>query len=189
MPGNYDKFNKYGIRFNGTAELSNKFSTTVNINYTKINGDMVQGGQGPGSVYANVLGTPRDIPLTSLKNLDNPYASYGNTANAAGNPTYGYYGAYTDNPYWVLREYRNQQNVDRMNGNFSITYKPTAWLDVVERLSADIYSDRRKFKYPKFRFEPADLTSGEYTLAQNIKTNNGKYEEDNYTRMRSHTTS
>ncbi len=181
MPGNYDKFNKYGIRFNGTAELNNKFSTSVNINYTKINGDMVQGGQGPGSVYSNVLGTPRDIPLSSLKDLNNPYNSYGNTVNPAGNPTYGYYGAYTDNPYWVLKEYRNQQNVDRMNGNFAITYKPTAWLDVVERLGADIYSDRRKFKYPKYRYIPADLTSGEYTLAQNVKTKNGKYEEDNYT--------
>lgn len=180
MPGASDTYEKYGIRFNGSAQLNNKFSTTVNFNYNKINADMIQGGQGPGSVYANVLGTPRDIPLTTLSDLSNPYNSYGTVNDAAGNPVYGYYGAYTDNPYWVLRNYKNINNVDRVTGNFSITYKPVEWLDFVERLGADIYSDRRKFKYPKYRFEPYDQTSGEYTVAQNTKTDNGKYEEDNY---------
>lgn len=180
MPGNYDKFNKYGIRFNGTAELSNKFSTTINVNYNKINADMVQGGQGPGSVYNNVIQTPRDISLTGLKDLNNPYNSMGSIFDAAGNPVYGYYGAYTRNPYWILSNYRNLNDVDRVTGNFSITYTPLKWLSVIERLGADVYADRRKFKYPKYRFEPADQTTGNYSVAQNTQTSNGMYEEDIY---------
>lgn len=180
MPGNYDNFNKYGVRFNGTAELSNKFSTSINVNYNKIKSDMIQGGQGDGSVYNSVLQTPRDIPLSSLKDLNNPYNAMGTYTNAAGTPVYGYYGAYTLNPYWLLREYKNENDVDRITGNFAVTYKPTPWLDVVERLGADVYSDRRKYKYPKFRFEPADNTSGEYTVADNTQESNGKYGEDNY---------
>ncbi len=180
FPGDYDKYNKYGIRFNGTAELSNKFTTSININYNKIKADMIQGGQGDGSVYNNVLQTPRDIPLQDMGDLSNPYYAMGTYTNAAGQPVYGYYGAYTVNPYWQLREYRNQNDVDRVTGNFAITYKPTSWLDVVERVGADIYSDRRNFKYPKYSFVPADNTSGEYTVADNTHTANGKYEEDQY---------
>lgn len=180
MPGNFDKFNKYGIRFNGTAELSNRFSTTVNINYNKINSDNVQGGQGDGSVYDAVIQTPRDIPLPELKDLNNPYNSISTLKDAAGNTVFGYYGAYTVNPYWVLQNYRNLNWVDRVNGNFSITYKPTDWLDVIERLGADVYSDRRNYKYPKYRYEPADLTTGQYTVEDNTKTKNGMFREDIY---------
>lgn len=180
MPDNYDKYNRYGVRFNGTAELSNKFTTSVNFNYSKVKADMVQGGQGPGSVYDNVIQMPRDIPLSQLSDLNNPYNAMGVYKDAAGNDLYGYYGAYTMNPYWVLANYKNQNDVDRVTGQFSITYAPTTWLSVVERLGADVYSDRRKYKYPKFRMRPADNTSGNYTATDNSHIDNGKYGEDQY---------
>lgn len=157
MPSNLDRYNKYSVRFNGSTELSNKFSTSIGINYTKINSNMVQGGQGNGSVYDNVLQTPRDIPLQDMDDLTNPYYSYGDVLrDADGNPVYGYYGAYTDQPYWVMKNFKNYNNVDRITGNFTINYKPTSWLTVVERLGGDVYSDRRRFHQPKFTFQPAD---------------------------------
>ncbi|MGN7719365.1 SusC/RagA family TonB-linked outer membrane protein [Chitinophaga sp. 22620] len=171
MPGNYDKYNKYGVRFNGSTELSNKFSTSIGVNYTKINSNMIQGGQGDGSVYDNVLQTPRDIPLQDMGDLKNPYYSYGDVLqDADGNPQYGYYGAYTNQPYWVLREFKNLNDVDRVTGNFTVTYKPLSWLTFTERLGADVYSDRRRIKQAKADLLPVDGDWSEKNLP-------GAYEE------------
>ncbi|SEK63975.1 TonB-linked outer membrane protein, SusC/RagA family [Chitinophaga rupis] len=179
MPGNSDKYNKYGVRFNGSAQLNNKFTTSVSVNYTKINSNMIQGGQGPGSVYDNVIQTPRDIPLDKMSDLNNPYYGMGGIFDADGNEQYGYYGAYTTSPYFLLKNYRNINDVDRVTGNFTIAYKPLEWLDITERLGGDIYSDRRQFKYPKYSVIPAD-DAGNYSADANINSSTGKYELDQY---------
>jgi TonB-linked SusC/RagA family outer membrane protein len=179
MPGNHDKYNRYGVRFNGNAELSNKFYTSVSINYNKIKSNLVQGGQGPGSVYDQVLQTPRDIPLDKMGDLNNPYYSFGGFHNARQQETFGWYGAYTVSPYYLLQNYRNENDVDRVTGNFTIGYKPLPWLDVVERIGADVYSDRRRLKYPKFTFVPAD-EAGNYTEEDQTHSAVGQYEEDVY---------
>lgn len=178
MPGHSDSYNRYNVRFNGSADLAHNLTTSVNFNYSKIKSNMVQGGQGDGSVWNSVIQMPRDIPLSSLADLSNPYNSFGNTFDAAGNPTYGYYGAYTVNPFWQLANYRNENFVDRVTGNFTIGWKPLSWLSVVERLGVDVYADRRKYKYPKFSFAPADNTSGEYSAAANTQVGAGKYQEE-----------
>lgn len=179
MPGNYDKYNKYGLRFNGTAQLSNKFYTGINFNYNKINSRMVQGGQGDGSVFDNVLQTARDIPVDKFGDLSNPYNSF-DEVDANGIPSYGYYAGYTINPFWILKNYKNLNDVDRVTGNFTIGYKPTEWLDVLERLGTDVYTDRRRYMYPKFDLKPLD-DAGNYITGNNNHTQAGKYEEDNYT--------
>jgi len=185
MPDNYDRFNKYSLRFNGTAQLSNKFYTGINVNYNKIYSRLIQGGQGAGSVFDNVLQTARDIPIDKMGDLNNPYNGYGVTQDANGNPTYGFYGVYTISPYYILKNYSNQNDVDRISGNFTIGYKPTEWLDVLERLGTDVYSDRRRYKYPKFDFLPADDLPVDdpdkwYDVDDNRQIQTGKYGEDEY---------
>lgn len=170
FPGNKDTFNKYNVRFNGTAELGDKFTAGVSFNYSQINSNQVAGGQSSGSVFDNVLQTPRDIPLTQLKDLNNKYNGFG--TNVAG--TYGYYGAYSMNPYWVLDNYDNFDNVNRITGNFNIGYKPIKWLDIKERVGLDTYTDRRRELAPKYSFVPAD-EAGNYDIDDNAKISNGSY--------------
>ena len=178
MPGSYDKYNKYGVRFNGTAQLSNKFTSAISVNYSKINSSLIQGGQGDGSVFDNVLQTPRDIPLDKMGDLSNPYNSF-DVLDADGIPSYGYYGAYTINPYFILKNYRNLNDVDRFTGNISIGYKPAEWLDLLERVGADVYTDRRRYMYPKFDLKPLD-DAGNYVQGTNNHTQSGKYGEETY---------
>jgi len=181
FPGNKDVYNRYNVRFNGTAEFSNKFTAGVSFNYSRINSNQVAGGQGGSSVYNNVLQTPRDIPLTDLKDLSNKYYTYGFT-DANGNrrdDRYGYYGAYTMNPYWVLENYNNHNEVSRVTGNFNIGYKPFTWLDIRERLGIDTYTDRRRQESPKYNFLPAD-EAGNYSPTGNAVTSNGNYQIDQY---------
>jgi TonB-linked SusC/RagA family outer membrane protein len=179
-PGNYDNYNKYGVRFNGTAQLSNKFYTGLSMNYSKVNSRPIQGGQGDGSVFDNVLQTPRDIPLDKMGDLNNPYYSF-NSPDENGVPSYGYYGAYTISPYYILKNYKNLNDVDRLTGNVTLGYKPTEWLDFLERVGADVYTDRRRYMYPKFDLAPRnDRDDGFYIPGANNHTQLGKYGEDNY---------
>ncbi|HEV7330538.1 MAG TPA: SusC/RagA family TonB-linked outer membrane protein [Flavisolibacter sp.] len=177
MPTDRDKYNRYGVRFNGSTQLANNITTSVSVNYSRINSNLVGGGQGGGSVYNNVLQTPRNIPLTDMKYLNNPYYSIGGVYDGEGNEAFGYYGAYTINPYYVLKAYNNKNNVDRVIGNFSITYKPLDWLSVTNRLGGDIYSDRRVETSPKYNLVPLDNT-GEYDGV--VRTSPGRYYEANY---------
>jgi TonB-linked SusC/RagA family outer membrane protein len=181
FPGNKDVYNRYSVRFNGTAAFTNKFTAGVSFNYSRINSNQVAGGQGGGSVYNNVLQTPRDIPLTDLKDLDNKYYGYGYTdANGIRhNDRYGYYGAYTMNPYWVLENYNNFNEVSRITGNFNIGYKPFTWLDIKERVGIDTYTDRRRQESPKYNFLPAD-EAGNYSASANSATSNGTYQIDQF---------
>lgn len=177
MPTSADLYNRYSVRFNGSAELAKNFKTSVSLNYIKINSDMIQGGQGVASVFDNVLQTPRDIPLNG-KNLKNPYNTMeGTLFDGDGNSLYGFYGAYTVNPYYLLAKYKNQNNVDRITGNFTISWAPAEWIDITNRAGVDYYSDRRKFKYPKFSSMPADSTTGNYSAEDNVQGYVGKYGE------------
>ena len=179
FPGNKDVYNRYNVRFNGTAAFNNHFTAGVAFNYSKINSNQVAGGQGGSSVYNNVLQTPRDIPLQDLRDLNNKYYGYGYTDlnGVRRADRYGYYGAYTMNPYWVLENYNNFDDVDRVTGNFNIGYKPNDWLDIKERVGIDSYTDRRRQQAPKYSFIPAD-EAGNYSATANVANSNGLYQID-----------
>ena len=178
MPGNKDTYNKYGVRFNGTTEFTNNFYAGVSVNYSKINSNQPAGGQASGSIYDNLLQTPRDIPITGLSDLSNKYNGYGISGTGAdGLPRtgqYGYYGAYTVNPYYILDTYDNFNDVSRITGSFNIGYKPKSWLDIKERVGIDSYSERRREQSPKYAFLPAD-EAGNYS-EDNPQVSNGSYQ-------------
>ncbi|KAA8478458.1 TonB-dependent receptor [Arcticibacter tournemirensis] len=178
-PSKKDDYNRYSVRFNGTSEFANNFYAGINFNYIKINSNQVAGGQGDNSVYDNVLQTPRDIPLDKMGDLNNPYYGYGYTdANGVSHSDqYGYYGAYAMNPYWVLENYDNYDDLNRVTGNFNIGYKPVKWLDIKERLGVDTYSERRRIQQPKFTFAPIDNVTKNYS-ASNTQRSVGLYEVD-----------
>ena len=180
FPGDKDVFNRYNVRFNGNADFSNKFSAGVSFNYSKINSNQVAGGQSNGSVYSNLLQTARDIPVEQLKDLGNKYNGYG-IVTADGivhDDLYGYYGAYTVNPYYILKNYDNFDDLNRITGNFNIGYKPWDWLNITERVGVDSYSDRRRLLAPKYNYFPAD-EAGNYS-EDNVQNSNGSYEIDQY---------
>ena len=168
------EYNKYNLRFNGSSEFSKNFSSSVSIGYTNINSKLPLGGQ-TNSIYNSIIQQPRDIPIVDQKDLNNPFN--GTFTGADGTDYYGYYGAYSKNPYFLLENYKNTNKVDRITGNFSLIFKPFEGLSVTERVGADIYSDRRYQKFAKYNYLPFEPF---YTDAN--KTNSwidpGKYSEN-----------
>jgi len=170
------KYDRYTISFNGNANLTNKLYASINFNYTKINSDLPGSGQQNASVIDNLYQTPRDIPITEGRDLNNPFNSM-DYLDAAGNHRYGFYGAYANNPYYVLDQYKNTNNVDRLFGNAIIGYNITPWLKLENRLATDISSDRRYQSQPKYSSTAAD-ESGLYDGTSH--TDVGRYSEDIY---------
>ncbi|HEU0226791.1 MAG TPA: TonB-dependent receptor plug domain-containing protein, partial [Arachidicoccus soli] len=176
-PGNSDTYNRYSVRFNGKAQLSNNFTASINFNYTNIGGGYVAQGQASGSVLSNIYQTPRDIPLNTMGDLNNKYNSYGYT-DASGNAhpdQYGFYALYTLSPYYILQNFKNNMNLDRATGGVNLIYQPTSWLNITDRITTDFYAIRTTSITPKFSFYPADPgTNGQYQSSQ-IQQNVGNY--------------
>jgi len=177
FPGAQDVYDKYGVRFNGRTEFSDKFSAGISFNYNKINARQVAGGQNDNSVFDNVLQTPRDIPLDKLGDLNNKYNGFGYTdANGVLHADqYGYYGSYTLNPYYILQNFTNDDAINRITGNVNLEYKPVSWLTIQDRIGTDTYSERRRQLTPKFSFSPIDLTTN-----QGTHVSNGGYQIDQF---------
>jgi len=172
FPGNSDTYDKYGARFNGKTQLANNFTASISFNYNKIQSNTPSSGQGTNGIWNYLMQTPRDIPINKMGDLNNKYNGYDPVTN-----TYGYYGAFTVNPYWVLQNYSNLDDVNRVNGNVNLSYKPLNWLNIVERVGIDSYSDRRKLISPKYTFFPADESgSGLWGPV----TSNGSYQVDQF---------
>ncbi|MFI5157885.1 MAG: SusC/RagA family TonB-linked outer membrane protein [Sphingobacteriales bacterium] len=172
-PGNSDTYNKYGVRFNGKTKLANNFTASININYNKIQANTPSGGQNANGIWNSLMQTPRDIPINTMGDLNNKYNGYNPITN-----TYGFYGAFVINPYWILQNFSNLDDVNRVTGDVNLSYKPFDWLSIVERVGADSYSDRRKLITPKYNFQPADESGAGLWIPE---TNNGSYELDQFT--------
>lgn len=170
-------YNKYSVRVSGSSEFSEKFSSQASVGYTNITSQLPLGGQ-TNSTYASIFQQPRDAPIVDFRDLSNPYN--GTFTGADGTAYYGYYGAYTKNPYFLIQNYKNNNTVERIQGNVSLTYKPFAGLDITERIGADVYSDRRYEKGAKYFYQPFDPF-----YAGNNWSDNGKYSQDvnNYSQI------
>ena len=171
-PGNSDTYNKYGVRFNGKTKLSNNFTASINFNYNKIQANTPSNGQNANGIWNSLMQTPRDIPINKMGDLNNKYNGYNPVTN-----TYGFYGAFVLNPYWVLKNFSNLDDVNRVIGDVNLSYKATEWLNITERVGVDSYSDRRKLISPKYTFNPADESDAGLWGPQ---TNNGSYQLDQY---------
>ncbi|MFM2206775.1 MAG: hypothetical protein RL213_750 [Bacteroidota bacterium] len=164
-------YDKYNLRFNGNTELANHFKSSISVNYSNVESNLPIGGQRDASVYNQLIQTPRDIPITEGKDLNDPFNRYDDIAG-----TYGFYGAYTVNPYFSLDSYKSKNFVDRMVGNFSVTYDGISWLSITNRFGGDVYSDRRKQSFKKYSYEALDP----FYAFNDAITYNGKYSEDIY---------
>lgn len=171
VPNNF--YDKYSVRFNGSTELTNKLYSSINLNYINVSTRTDAMGQADGAVWDYVLGQPTDIPIRELRDFGNPFYSMG-TLDANGVARYGYYGAYTKNPYWVAANYDNRNKTDRVLGALTIGFRAGKW-DVFNRFGGDIISDRTNIKTPKYTYLPYDEAYYVDPSGLQLQTNNGGY--------------
>lgn len=158
-------YNRNSVKLNVGHEFSDKLTSTASISYTRTKGDLVSQGQGTYSVYDQILQTPRDIPIQELKDLDDPF----NTLET-------YYGAYTQNLYYILKNQNNDNTVDRFLASVSLEYQPLKWLGFTGRIGNDYATDSRYERHRKFAVEDY----GQFNTQNVGQHDAGLYSEDIY---------
>ncbi|MBK1438688.1 SusC/RagA family TonB-linked outer membrane protein [Parapedobacter sp. ISTM3] len=113
-----------------TTEISDKFSSTIQLNYTTSSSDRVPEGYGLESPLWTIYTAPRTWnPL--------PYV------DENGNQRMFRFSR--NNPYWVLDNINNTSTIHRFLPVATFSYTPFTWLTVTERIGADVFAEQTKY--------------------------------------------
>ncbi|GAA0528745.1 SusC/RagA family TonB-linked outer membrane protein [Chitinophaga japonensis] len=124
------KFDRNSIQLAGNKKLENGITFNASINYVRsVQGGVPQGNGG--SAAGQLTRIPRSFDLIGM-----PYQD--------ANKQSIYYNPSQNHPLWSTEHERLTSKVDRVFGNFIIGRDITDWLNVSYRVTADVYTDRRK---------------------------------------------
>ncbi len=149
-PGTF--YNKYSVRFNANTQLSHTIYSSVSFNYINAYSEAEAQGQGAGAPLINLYQQPRDMPIQEFSNSNNPFVAYG-TVDANGVARYGYYGAFANNPYFLVNNYNNYDKLDRIIGGITLGIKPlNTNLNIYDRVGVDVAADRSSYEGPSYNY-------------------------------------
>jgi TonB-linked SusC/RagA family outer membrane protein len=137
FPTSADSYKRNTLSVRGSADITDRITSSASLNYARSDYSFVPTGQG-GTVYNNLLQVPRDIPLLELEDIENPF-----------NDLNGYFTQFASNPWYVLKKYGSESVIDRLFGNFQLTYKATDWLDFTARVGSDVSTTEWEQWVPK----------------------------------------
>lgn len=126
------ELNRYNVSIGGSSNLNNGLIVDGKVNYAQNNQVGTVQGNG-GSAFGQITRIPRSFDLVGQPFVD---------------PVTGqsiYYSQTQNHPLWSLENELIDTRVDRVFGNFSLGYDIAPWLNVRYRVTADIYTDRRKY--------------------------------------------
>lgn len=168
IPTDADSYNKYTFSARGSHKINNfTFSTSLNYAYQRNN--FVSTGQGAGSMYNNIMQTPRDISIVELKNLDDPFNS----------PGYYYTPYGVTNPYYILNNYKNEYESERFYGKLQLDYDFLKYFKMTYRFGLDTSTGHQDTGAPNL----SAIYNGTPNWADALKSMTGYYQQ-NTTRRR-----
>src|SRR5690606_3595063 len=126
FPTNVDSYDRNTLSVRGSADITDRITSSASLNYARSDYSFVPTGQGA-TVYSSLLQVPRDIPILELEDIDNPF-----------NDLNGYFTQYANNPWYVLKKYGSESVIDRLFGNFELTYKAVKWLESTTRVGCEV---------------------------------------------------
>ena len=130
MPG--DKGRRDAFRVGGSKTYG-IFSADYSLSYTYKKTDK---NSNEGGVYDDLLNTPADIPIKSLKDWKNyKFATLD-----------GYYNDYFLNPYYSAANFRSMTTENNLTGNMRLGLKPLSWLTFSYRLAMNNGSATNEIK-------------------------------------------
>lgn len=162
IPTDADSYRKY--TFSGRASHKIKDVTmSMSVNYAWNSNDFVTTGQKTGSMYNAIMQTPRDISITEMKDLSDPF----NT------PGYYYTPYGVTNPYYILENYLNNYEASRFYGKLQFDYDFLKYFRLTYRFGLDTQTGHRNTGQPNLEklFEGTanggDLTGETGSVSQN----------------------
>lgn len=139
------ELNRYQVGFNGSLDLTDKLSTSLVVNFTQSN---AQGRPGTGYDNQNVFLQfnhfgQRQLELGEGSRMQDIFRPDGSQRAWNWNDPQAGSIRFTDNPYWVRRQNFQNDDTQRIYGNFSIGYDITDNLNLKGEVRTDYYTDRR----------------------------------------------
>ena len=152
VPNN--SFNRKGLNLGFSYNLSEKFSFTGSVNYTKEdNKNPPNIAQQDNTIPTTLMSLSNTIPLKVLdENKYNP---------ATGNEYIYSRFMNRTNPYWILAEQFHNIKRDRIFGNVAVKYNILSWLSVQGRFGQDYWSrDEEVNNFPTGQASRAPAVAG-----------------------------
>ncbi|CUT00124.1 SusC/RagA family TonB-linked outer membrane protein [Candidatus Kryptobacter tengchongensis] len=156
-------FKRTSLRANVSRRFAENITARINAVYVKTSTNRVQQGSNISGLLLGAYRTPPDfnnqpyvvtyISQTGAR-FPNSHRSY---RNGEGDPTRG---VGYNNPFFTI--YRNNTlfYTDRVFGSAEISYDPLKWLNIIYRIGADYYTDRRNQLWP---YQDAAVPTGRVT--------------------------
>ncbi len=136
-----DFYNRYTARFNGSHFATDQFQLTANVSYARSQANLFGRGNNTNGVFLTSLRTPPEFDNRQYLTQSGIQRSF-----RRPNPTDAQRRTQLspwDNPFYVLNEAENPQQVDRTLGNVGFNWTPLNWLTVNYTLGADFSADDR----------------------------------------------
>ena len=139
--GPNNKYNRATVRLKGTQQVNSKLNVGANLSYIDDRGMNVQSGSNTSGVALGALRTP-----AAYNNLDTYTAAGVQRPYRFPNPGSAYalaHAAYYDNPFFILNNPGNRNELGRSISNVNADWTATNWLDVKYSLGGDYYNEWR----------------------------------------------
>lgn len=124
-----NKLIRNNFSVNVSSKITEKLTASVSANYVNNYSKRTQQGNQLSNPLFRAYFMPRSYDLTNAPFED-----------AVGNQTF--YGG-EDNPYWTIKHNRFKDEINRLIGNVSLSYKFTNWLQADYKIGTDVYSTFR----------------------------------------------
>ena len=176
--GPNNTYDRTTVRLNATQALLDNLRVGANISYVDNRGAFIQKGSNTDGLLLGGLRTPPEFnnqlftdPTSKLhRSYRFPFPSVNSATDSR----------LYDNPFFIINDQINTQDVGRAYGNVNIDFDPTSWLTIKETLGGDYSSDER--------IETLPLTSATEPDGQVIRANFVTYQIDqNLVATASHT--
>lgn len=125
-PTRSDAYNKYTFTSNGSYKVNNKLTFSSSLSYSYQKNNFVSTGQKLNPIFS-LYNVPRDISITAQKDLSNPF----NT------PGYYFTPYNATNPYYILKNYLDEAEMDKLWGKFQADYNIFDFLKFTYRVGMD----------------------------------------------------
>lgn len=135
FPGS--ELDRVTLGLNAGQKFDQKVSSSFGLNLVRTNssGRVAQGGNDPNVLSTIINGFPRNLDLATITDYIDESSGVGEQLNPLTEMT--------NNPYWIANENQFNTEVDRVFGNFALTYEPLFWLDFTGRVGIDFLADNR----------------------------------------------
>lgn len=130
---------RHTVRLKGSHMITEDLTLVTGISYVRVNTNNVPRAHTTDGLGRGLLSTPPDFNLLPYLHEQTQY--HRSSTNEDSDSPYGPHS--WNNPYWVLYEIVQHQEMNRVYGNIKLDYKPTDWSTISYNFGTDYSTDFR----------------------------------------------